>query len=495
MRRLSLLIIFFILLGGFILRLYKFNAPLADWHSWRQTDTSAVSRNFVNEGFDLLHPRFDDLSNVPTSGAYDNPQGYRFVEFPIYNIFQAGFYKLFGFLTIEQWGRLVTIFSSIASIVFIYLLVKKYTDETVALAASFFYAFIPFNIFYGRAILPDPLSVAAILGGTYFFDKWTQIDVKHKHTAIRSLMFFLLSAIFTSLAFLLKPFTLFFTLPMIAIAYNAYGISFFRKWQLWVFLIITVLPIALWRIWMTQFPEGIPASDWLFNGGNIRFKGAFFYWIFAERIGGLILGFWGLPLFVMGILLNSKAEKLFNFKRGQQLLFWSFLLSSLVYVTIIARGNVQHDYYQILIIPSIVIFTALGCKFLLNPPKEYISRSVGLIILAVCIGFGLSFRWYAVRDFFNINNASIVEAGKIVDEVTPKDSKVIAVYGGDTTFLYHTKRRGWASQQRDLSAMVKLGAGYLALANPVPADFYYKKFYKIVYSSDTLLLYDLNQKP
>ncbi len=75
----EIVILLLILMGGLVVRLYKFNAPVADWHSWRQVDTSAVSRNFVKDGFDILHPKFDDLSNVQTSGKYDNPQGFRFV--------------------------------------------------------------------------------------------------------------------------------------------------------------------------------------------------------------------------------------------------------------------------------------------------------------------------------------------------------------------------------------------------------------------------------
>src|SRR5581483_12450551 len=82
-----------ILIGAFVVRLYRLNNPIADWHSWRQADTSAVSRNFVKHGYDILHPRYDDLSNVQS--GYDNPNGYRFVEFPVYNIAQAGLFQMF----------------------------------------------------------------------------------------------------------------------------------------------------------------------------------------------------------------------------------------------------------------------------------------------------------------------------------------------------------------------------------------------------------------
>ena len=490
-----------IIILGFITRLYRFDNPIADWHSWRQADTSAVSRNFVASGFDILHPRFDDLSNVPTSGKYDNPNGYRFVEFPIYNVFQAGLYKIFDYFTLEEWGRLVTIFSSMLSIIFIYLLLKKYTDDTVALASSFFYAFIPFNIYFGRVILPEPLMVTAILGGIYFFDLWIEENKKFSAKGgsalgrkIKNHLFFSLSILFTAAALLLKPFAIFFTLPMIAIAYNAYGFSFFKKWQLWVFL-ISVVPLVLWRIWMLQFPEGIPQSAWLFNGGGIRFTAAFFRWIFAERIGGLILGFWGVPLFILGVLLNSKAEKLFAFRPGQALLFWSFLISSLTYLTVVARGNVQHDYYQILIIPTIVIFAGLGVKFLLDPPKEYINKNLGIVVLLVCIFFGLAFRWYVIRDYFNINNPSIIVAGAAVDRLTPKDAKVIANYNGDTSFLYQTKRKGWASYEKDLPEMIKMGADYLVIANPTPSDSNFENDYQILEKTPQYVIFDLHKSP
>src|SRR5579859_7077577 len=158
-KNVSYLILAGIILVGFIVRLYRFDNPIADWHSWRQADTSAVSRNFVNKGFDILHPRFDDLSNVPS--GKDNPNGYRFVEFPIYNIAQAGLYKIFGYFTLEEWGRLVTNIVSLFSIFFLYKIVQKHINPLAGFFSAFFLAFIPFNIYYSRTILPDPSMVAA----------------------------------------------------------------------------------------------------------------------------------------------------------------------------------------------------------------------------------------------------------------------------------------------------------------------------------------------
>lgn len=478
---LKIIVLVLIFAVGLILRLYRFNGPIADWFSWRQADTSAVSRNFVSGGFDLLHPRFDDLSNVP-SGIYDNPQGYRFVEFPIYNIFQAGLFKTAGHFTIEEWGRLVTIFFSLLSALFLLLIVKRRDSFLSGILTAFFFLFLPFNIFYGRTILPDPMMVAFTLGGIYFFDLWINKDSRLRIYDLS----FLAALIFTIAAFLIKPFAGFFMLPMVYLAYEKYGFDFLRKWQLWFFAIISLLPLGLWRIWMLQFPAGIPQSSWLFNGNNIRFKGAFFHWIFAQRIAELILGFWGLPVLILGIIAKHKKNSLF---------FLSFVFSSLIYICVVATGNVQHDYYQIPIVPTIAIFLGLGSAYLLNPPKEYVSRFKTIPILIVCLLFMFSFSWFEVRDFFNINDRSIIIAGQAVDTMTPKNAKVLAPYGGDTSFLYQTKRKGWASFERSLPELIGMGADYLVIANPKQDDYGLSKTYKTVSATSEYILFNLHEKP
>jgi hypothetical protein len=220
------LLLLLIIFAAFFVRLYRIDNPIADWHSWRQADTSAVSRNFVEHGYDVLHPRFDDLSNIPS--GIDNPLGYRFVEFPIYNLLQAGLFQLIGILTLEEWGRIISIASSIFSIVFIYALVTKYVNKTAGLFSAFFYAFLPYNIYYGRTILPDPSMVMTTLGGIYFFDQWVSVWPEKKKEKNQFLLLGLLAWIFTTSAFLLKPYAGFFLLPMIYIAYNTFGLQYFQ---------------------------------------------------------------------------------------------------------------------------------------------------------------------------------------------------------------------------------------------------------------------------
>lgn len=489
-QKLQLASIISVILIGFVLRLYRFDNPIGDWHAFRQSDTSAVSKVFIENGINPMYPAYFDISNIQS--GMDNPNGYRFVEFPLFNIVQAGLFTAIGVFSLEEWGRLVTILATSISTLLIYVLVKKHLDYVSAIFAAFFYAVLPFSVFYGRVILPDPSTAAAILAGIYFFDKWiesnSKVKIKNSNMQVEGQMLFAAAIMCIAVSFLLKPFALFFTLPLLYLAFQRFGLGALKKWQMYVFAVLSVLPLILWRTWISQYPEGIPVSNWLFNEGNIRFTGAFFNWIFAERIGKLILGYFGLVLLILGLF--KKNEKSFGF-------FISFLLSSLIYVTVVARGNVQHDYYQILILPTICIFLGRGASLLLSIPtllmrNLYINMCIALGLLMVIIVFSFSFSWFFVRDYFNINNRALVTAGEIADQKLPKDAKVIAANNGDTSFLYYINRKGWPSYQKSPEELKLMGATHIVIPDPTPNDFSgLGKTFKVFYSSPEVLILKL----
>lgn len=428
-----------ILVVGFWLRLYQINAPLADWHSWRQADTAAVSRNFIKMGFDVLHPRFDDLSSV--ASGKENPQGYRFVEFPVYNLLHAGLYKLFPQRPLEWWGRMLSIVASLGSMIVLYFLVKNFTNSKIGLLAAFFFAVLPYNIYYSRVILPEPMMLFTSLLMIYLFAAWVDKE---------SIFYLLLAVIFAALSFLLKPFAVFLMPPLVYLAFRKWGFGLFKKLPLYLALVFSLAPLAFWRLWMKQFPEGIPAYQWLLNHEGIRFKGAYFRWLYGERLGKLILGFWGLVLFVLGLIVKpSKKEGWF---------FYSWLAAIVLYLAVFASGNVRHDYYQIMAIPIICVFLAKGASFLLQVPRAYFSRLFSYLVFLASILFMLAFSWYEIRGFFNINHPEIVEAGKLADKILPPSAKVVAPYNGDTAFLYQINRQGWPCVTISIDFLISRGA-------------------------------------
>lgn len=417
---------------GFYLRTYRISGALADWHSWRQADTSAVARKYVQNGINLLLPKYDDISNIPSGLA--NPLGYRMVEFPIFGAMHAGVYQLSGQTNFEFVGRLLSVFFSTLSILFLFLIVRKVSGFYTAILAGFFYAVLPFNIFYGRVILPEPLMICSSLLSAYLFQK----TVDWYKEKIKFFSGFLLSLFFLSLSLLLKPVALFLIVPVCFyyVLKNSQKNKVKFLCLLAIYLVLGLIPFYLWRQWIGQFPEGIPASNWLLNGDRIRFKGAWFYWLFAERIAKLILGYWGIALVFLGLI--AKTVK----KDGW--FYWLWLLSGVLYLVILATGNVKHDYYQILLIPVLCSLLARGTLLVINGAGTiFSSRFVCYPVLLITVIFMEAFGWYQIRDFFNINHPEIVLAGEKLDSLAAKDDKIIAPYGGDTAFLYQTKRMGW----------------------------------------------------
>ena len=299
-----------------------------------------------------------------------------------------------------------------------------------------------------------------------------------------------LSVFFTALAFLLKPFALFFTMPMIYLAWKAFGFDFIKKWQLWLFAILTLIPLILWRKWIGSYPEGIPASAWLFNGDRIRFRPAFFRWIGFERVIKLILGYSGIIFALMGAIGILRPSTLL--RAASPGFFLSFALASALYVSVIATGNVRHDYYQIATIPTISIFSGLGASMLFEFLTKKINAIAASLTIGIIIVLSFYFSWMQVRDYFNINDRGMVAAGKKADEILPHDAIVIAPYDGSTTLLNVSARRGWPTFQEPIEKLIERGATHLVIANPTPSDFSgFGEMYEHVASSETYLILKL----
>lgn len=443
-----ILIVFLVL--GFAVRLYKVGNPIADWHSWRQADTAAVSRNFVKEGINLLYPKYDDISSIQ-SGIF-NPTGIRMVEFPVYNAVHAVLYKVFGVFNLETWGRLLTAAIAVITSFFLYLLGKKHYSVKIGLLTSFFYLFIPFNIYFTRVILPDPLGVLFAVSALYFFDtkKW-------------------ISAALFALMLLQKPYFGVYLLPLLPTFIDS------KQWRrnlVWLGLVAT--PFVLWRYWTGLHPEGIPFYKWAFNGDMIRFHPSFFRWIFGERIGILILGGWGLVLLAFGLV--RKVNNKFS-------LYLS--LSMLLYLVVVATANVRHDYYQILIMPAIAMTLALGTTWLWK-------RSKILTVLSILVMFMIG--WDRIKPFYQINHPELMEVGKIVDQTLPKDALIVAPYNGDTAFLYQMNRKGWPAVDDSIDNIIEKGAGFYITVDPNSTDSKnFSQRFEEVTRNDKYLILDLHK--
>jgi hypothetical protein len=424
LKRLSEIVLVASMLLIFVgVRTYRLNEPLGDWHSWRQADTAAVARNFIQEKFNLLYPQSDSLWSL-SEKQLANPNRYFMNEFPLYNAVVALVYKHYGINHV--YGRMVSIAVSLLGAICLYLLVKQLLGRKMAIGSLAYYSLMPFNIYYNRVFMPDPSFVSFSIIALYFCVKYT---------ASKKVQHGLLMAIAFAIATLVKPYAIFIAVPMIYWIARNHGTKIFRTPATYLYLVIGILPLLLWRYHLSLHPEGSFASTWLLNGGNIRFTGAFFRWMIFDRLNRLIFATGGFVLFVLGLFF-AHLKKNTSF-------FFVWALSIFLYFTVFAKGNVNHDYYQLPIVAPGVVLVMIGAKNLIELGRTQLQKMVNTGMVVALLLLSIAFGWFEVRGYFNINNPAIVEAGMKVDELLPKDAVVIAPYQGDPAFLYQTNRNGW----------------------------------------------------
>lgn len=474
MKKILILLVLFFL--SFSLRLYRINNPLADWHSFRQADTASVTREFVKHGINWLYPKYHDLSNIQS--GKDNPDGFRMVEFPLLNGLTAQVIRTFNLQGREVLvGRLASVVFSSLTTITIFLLAEALFGFGPALLASLFFAVNPYSIYYGRVVLPEPFMLFSITLSLL-------MQIKRRY---------LLSALSFAISLLIKPYAI-FLLPLILsvpfLLHRHREESRQQSWTTWrsillLFLIfsLSLIPLYLWRDWIKQFPSGIPASDWLYNKDNIRLRPAFFHWLFEVRIGTFILGLGLIPAAIFGLITKGK-NLLFL------LVYWTCLF---LYLIIFAGGNVQHDYYQVFLLPAISLTVGRGLDAMFKLPAELAHKKLSIFIVITLIFWSLFVSWYNIRGYFQVNNGSILPAGEAVDKLTPLDAKVIAPYNGDTAFLFATNRTGWPIGYY-IEDKIKLGAThYVSVVNDYEANDL-AKIYKVILKNDQFVLIDLTQK-
>ena len=464
-----------IVLGGFLVRLYKINNPIADWHSFRQADTASVARLYLENGINLLYPKYYDLSS--TQSRMLNPEGYRFVEFPIYNAIHALLAKNLNGISFEVWGRIVSIIFTLGSGILIFFLGVRFINKLGGILASFFFLFLPYNIYFTRVILPEPMAIFFGILGIWLFSLFVDKD---------KAIYLYLSGLSIALGLLIKPFIFFYTIPLVYLLLKKFPLKKIIQTpklliKLLIFVDIVLIPFLLWRAWISKFPAGIPGWIWMFNGDGIRLKPAFFRWIFGERLTKLILGFWGLPLFVFA-LVKSKKNMFIHY----------FLLGIFIYVVVIATANVRHDYYQMIAIPAISLAIAEGFLYFWNSQDLNLKMSRALAVFSVFIMFITGAA--QVREFYKVNHPEIIEAGKAVDRLAAKDAIVIAPYNGDTAFLYQTKRKGWPVIDSSVDEIKQKGADYyvsVSFNDPDTIDVINR--YEVIEKTNSYLIADLNK--
>ncbi|MFN3966705.1 MAG: ArnT family glycosyltransferase [Endomicrobiia bacterium] len=460
------LILLLIVFWGTYLRFINITSPLTDWHSWRQTFTAMISRNFFENGYRILEPQIDYAGRSP---------GYVPLEFPLYQFIVSLFYKFFG---VKEWlGKFISIIFSIGTMFFLFFLTKIYYNEKTALYATSVFAFLPLSIFYSQTFMPESLLIFCSAGSIYFLSKWIE-DSKTIN--------FLISLLLTTTAFLVKLTSIYLLFPLLYLFWFKYSKESIKKYEFWIFIIFAILPSFLWYIiWIPKLSfERTFGSIWDTKDrwGNLNWwlNIEWYQKIFLQHISENWLLFIGLVFFILGFSQKIKDKKEYVFH------IWTFGI--ILYFFVVAQGNWMHEYYQFPIVLPASIFIGKSLNNIFEGENKKIKLAI-ILILLLLIPVG---RYKLLRRFKR--NDSYYYAGLTINKITPADSLILVSDYDKPEVLYYSHRKGWhitpdVQNKEIVESYINQGAEYFVTT--CMKEFYSNKdFYEYIRKNYRLIKED-----
>ncbi|MEZ4821653.1 MAG: glycosyltransferase family 39 protein [Ignavibacteria bacterium] len=328
-----------------------------------------------------------------------------------------------------------------------YLLVRRIISEQTALWAAFIYSILPLNIYFSRAFMPESLMLMSSVLGIYFYNEWIENN-KWKN--------YIFSLIFISLAALVKLPSLYLGLPLLFLSVNKFGKSFLTNWKIWLYVVLTFLPVILWYYHAHQLylQTGLTFSIWNFGEDKwgmidplLTFK--FYNDIFFKSIAERHLTYAAFILFIWGLFIKRKSSK-------EKLFDW-WLIGIIIFIFIAPQAHLAQEYYQLPFTISASVFVAKVFEKYFNQPsiKESFKENrlvISFISLSLMVLILLSF--LRVNNFMKSENydATIFKFSNDIKLKVNKDDLIIYPSDGNPTLLYLSNRKGWILNPVELTS-------------------------------------------
>ncbi|MDZ8187885.1 MAG: glycosyltransferase family 39 protein [Nostoc sp. ChiSLP02] len=427
------------------IRIYNINSPIIGIHSWRQSDTAAIARNFYENGFNLFYPQIDWGGNSP---------GYCETEFPIYSFIVALIYKLFG-LT-EFWGRLISIICFLVALYFLYQLVSKILDSKIAAWSCLFFVILPLNVYYSRTFQPESMLLMCSVIGIYYFYDWLESE---------KLQHLILSGSFVGLACLIKVLPIIYLgIPLFYLAWTKYGIRIFAQISLWIYSILILISVAIWYYHAHRIFLEYGNTFGFWSGSTNRYDYnivlTFKFWteiLFRTCIRHFAI--FGFPIFLLGLVIPRKTR--------QEYVLDVWLISVILTWILVPVTSLVHEYYQLQFMLTGVIFMGKACSEYFDKACQYVNLQK-FIVFCICLTVAAGSVIYTIDYMFKerTEKSGVFHLAQQVKQNTQPNYLIIATTGSDPTLLYLSHRKGWLINHSDVTeeyilSKAKLGAKYL----------------------------------
>lgn len=396
----------------FVIRLCGItNAPIEISHSWRQSLTNMIARNFLEIDNNILYPRID---------MDGNKTGIIASEFPFYNYLIYLTSAIFGYA--HWYGRIINLFVSSICIFYFYKLIKLFFSRehafysSLILLSSIWFAF-------SRKSMPDTFCISLVIIGIYY---------GFQHLYVHRFRDLVLFFFFSSLAVLCKIPAL-YLLSILVIPLFDCNIPKNKKVNILMAGVFILAVVYLWYFYWVpyllatfgfqlyfprHFVEGV--KELLAYGPDTMEK--FYFSAFQSFVA--------FAVFLTGLFLI--------FRQKAKIAISVFIIGTLFFfLFIIKTGFVFsiHNYYVIPYVPIMAFVAGVSIiEIKINGWKIFV---IGLII---CEGLLNQLNDFRIKP----SETYKLTLESIADKVSRKEDLVAVNGGKNPQLIYFLHRRGWS---------------------------------------------------
>jgi len=443
-----------ILVMALAIRLYQFDAPYVDTHSWRQVTNADIARLWIEDPINVFFP--------PVS--WGGPHGYVGLEFPLLQALTALVWRVTGHS--EPLGRLVPIAFSVGSVWVMALLGEQLFRRPVGLAAAFLLAFSPTFVFFGRTLFSDVPMMFFSLVGVYGYASYYYGERRRGWAVV--------GAIGVALAGLTKVPSILILGPIVWMAWLRDGWRAARDPWLVTGVLGAAGAISLWylhadRIYLeTGLTQAIFRPSGSYTGALAAVAGPFSkvsHWTdwraanLAEIGRVLWERLWDLHLTPVGVL--GAAIGFFGFWTTRtRTVVDVWMLAGLSLVIVSLPGQLYHEFHQLPLLPPLALYFGIAAAPLfdaarlttsIRPRAPRALAAVGLAtlwVLVAVLSFANSPVFIALYRPNHLNHA-LITAGHAMRDATPPGALLVTIeydqFGTNSPMLlYYAERRGWS---------------------------------------------------
>jgi 4-amino-4-deoxy-L-arabinose transferase-like glycosyltransferase len=414
-RRREWLLVGAILACGLSIRLIAISQPYVDAWSWRQADVAMIAENFYRHGLALFYPQINWAGPAP---------GYVGTEFPLVPFLAALLYGIFG---VQAWvGRAVSVGFFALSVPFFYLLVRHTANIQVARWAVAIYTLTPLSMFASRAFMPDMASLSLSLMALALFATWLE---RQPHAPL-----FLATSLVTSLAILVKLPAMLIGVPLLAMAWDKYGVRALHRRDLLALAALAVSGPLAWYTHAYRISLTYPPYHF-FGTGVLELAEVGWYVEIVHRLATSSLTPLVSAAMLVGLVVPARTASAWVFH------WW--LLALLMFIVLAGWGNHEHDWYQLPLVPVAAALAGRACTWGCRRVAQRAGATLARIAAGVFVAVLAVVAYVSIAPHYEPKRLAWWQAGLALNRLAPPDALVLMADDGDPTALYYSQRRGW----------------------------------------------------